>query len=147
MGKSDFCDSAFERALKRFPKDSDLYRSRGFALLNLHRAAEAVTAFQMAENLLGWKEPSTLLLGGEADWAAFAKKKSVTLLLAGEAASNWAAGAKKKSVAAYVRLIDLDEHWANPSFVTRLDLTDAEKQPLLKALAEALRQHPEFKPQ
>ncbi len=120
MGKDELCDSVFSRGIDRFPRDANLYYFRGWSLLNLHRAADAVTAFEIAENSLGGGQPST--------W-----------LLAGEAAANWAAGAKDKGVAAYVRLINIDKQWAGSSFVADLDLTDAEKQPLLETLAETLR--------
>jgi hypothetical protein len=52
-------------------------------------------------------------------------------------------------VAAYVRLITAGQgniNWGDSTAVAKADLTNAEKQPLLEALAETLRQHPELAP-
>ena len=127
MGKGDLCDSVSAQAILRFPNDSDLYYYRGWSLLNLHRAGEAVTAFEKTENLLGNRKP----------W---------TFLLAGEAAANWAAGATDKAVATYVKLVNIDKNWVDSYQVRQLKWVEAESQPLLDALAETLRQHPELKP-
>jgi hypothetical protein len=49
----------------------------------------------------------------------------------------------------YVRLITVGQgkiNWADSAAVAKADLTNAEKQPLLEALTETLRQHPELAP-
>jgi tetratricopeptide (TPR) repeat protein len=126
MGKGDVSDSVSAQGILRFPDDSNLCYYRGWSLLNLHRATEAITAFEMAEKLLGGGEPPTLLL-------------------AGEVAANWAVGAKDESVATYVRLINIDKSWADSSQVGASDLTEAEIKPIVEALTETLRRHPELK--
>jgi tetratricopeptide (TPR) repeat protein len=129
VGKSDLCDSIFGQGRGRFPKDPDLYFRQGWAMLNLHRNAEAVAAFETSEQLLASGEnPSSYLL-------------------AGQAAANWAAGIKDNAVAAYARLITVGQgsiNWADSTAVAKANLTNAEKQPLLEALAETLRQQPEL---
>jgi WD40 repeat protein len=128
MGKGDFCDAVFAHGIARFPNNSNLYYYWGRALLNLHRPAEAVTAFETAEKLLEGGEPSAFLL-------------------AGEAAANWTAGAKEKAITTYIRLINIDKAWADSNEMSQLKWPEAEKQPVAKLLAETLRQHPELKPQ
>jgi hypothetical protein len=100
-------------------------------MLNLHRNTEAVAAFEVSEQLL--------TSGGNPS----------SYFLAGQAAANWAAGRKDNAVAAYVRLITVGQgkiNWADSTAVEKADLTNAEKQPLLEALAETLREHPELAP-
>jgi hypothetical protein len=131
LGQSDLCNSIFGQGRGRFPKDSDLYAYQGWAMLNLHRNTEAVAAFETSEQLLASGENAS------------------SYLLAGQAAANWAAGRKDHAVAAYVRLISVGQgniNWADSTAVAKADLTNAEKQPLLEALAETLRQHPELAP-
>jgi len=106
--------------------------TKGWAMLNLHRNTEAVAAFETSEQLLA---------SGE---------NPASYLLAGQAAANWAAGRKDNAVATYVRLITVGQgniNWADSTAVAEADLTSAEKRPLLEALAETLRQHPELPPQ
>jgi WD40 repeat protein/tetratricopeptide (TPR) repeat protein len=131
MGKGNVCDSVFTQGIERCPNDPDLYYCRGWALVNLHRPIEAIRAFAMAENFLGGRDN---LLG---------ERKPTTFPVLEEAA----AGAKDQAVAAYVKLINLDERWADSRFVRNLDATDVEKEALLEALAETLECHPELKPQ
>jgi WD40 repeat protein/serine/threonine protein kinase len=132
VGKSDLCNSIFGQGRGCFPKDPDLRVYHGWAMLNLHRNTEAVAAFETSEQLLASGEnPSSHLL-------------------AGQAAANWAAGRKDNAVAVYVRLITVGQgniNWADSTAVAKADLTNAEKQPLLEALAETLRQLPELAPQ
>jgi hypothetical protein len=129
LGKSDLCESIFGQGRGRFPKDPDLYVYQGRAMLNLDRNTEAVSAFETSEQLLaGGGNPSSYLL-------------------AGQAAANWAVGRKDNAVAAYVRLIIVGQgniNWTDSTAVAKADLTTVEKQPLLEALAETLRQHPEL---
>ncbi|HET9378743.1 MAG TPA: hypothetical protein VFO40_27475, partial [Chthoniobacterales bacterium] len=132
VGKSDFCDSIFGQGRGRFPKDPDLYFHQGWAMLNLHRNTEAVAAFETSEQ------------------SSASGKNPSSYLLAGQAAANWAAGRKDNAVAAYLRLITVGQgniNWADSTAVAKADLTNAEKQPLLEALAETLRQHPELAPE
>ena len=131
LGKSDLCESIFGQGRGRFPKDPDLYVYQGRAMLNLDRNTEAVAAFETSEQLLA------------------AGENPSSYLLAGQAAANWAAGRKDNAVAAYVRLMTVGQgniNWADSIAVAKADLTNVEKQPLLEALAETLRQHPELAP-
>lgn len=127
MDRKDACESIFAQGTSRFPKDVELYLRKGWALMRLNQSTEAVDAFDTCEQLLP------------------AGEKASGFLLLGQVAANWTAGARDRAVAAYVRLIkesDKDINWADAT----AGAIDAVKQPLLDALAETLRQHPELVP-
>ena len=131
LQQADLCRQIFTEGVKKFSDQDDqrdLYSGYGWALLDLNRSSDALAAFRRTEQLLG---PGTKLGTG---------------LLAGEVASAWASGAKDQAVQIDQRLIATDSQWADPAFIQKQSWPETEKRPLLEALNETLRRHPELQP-
>ena len=129
--QADLCQQIFTEGLKKFSDrddQRDLYSGYGWALLDLNRSSDALAAFREAEQLL---PPGSRLS---------------TDLLSGDAASAWASGAKDQAVQTDQRLIATDSQWADPAFIQKQSWPETEKRPLLEALNETLRRHPELQP-
>jgi tetratricopeptide (TPR) repeat protein len=128
--EANVCKELLSHGLKRFAAPSQqatLYEIYGWSLLDLSRPADARTAFQRAQQLLPSGTPPS------------------SNLLAGEVASAWASGQKEQAIKIQQTLIAANENWGDSDFIRNLQWTENETHPLLEALAETLRQHPELK--
>ena len=116
-------------ARTRFPEKIDTYLHQGWACIKAGLPDEALVAFQAAERSI--KAPG---------------QKELTDLFAGLVVSHWLTKDNTGAVAAYKLLIPSNAAYADKKWVSALDWSDAEKIPLLAALAETLRLHPELVP-
>ena len=118
-----------QEAAAKFPDDPSVYRCRGWGFIVLGSHDEALAAFEKSKAL-------TKTSGQEP----------TSSLLAGLATTRWLTGDKAGAMAACQQLIAAQTAYADQQWVGCLPWIDAEKVPLIAAIAETLREHPELAP-